>query len=289
MNKHAFRCCLILLFAGSLASAAPVSEPPPAQADPLRLFPDSTVFFVKAATTQGSSNWRSRCAPTAAAPGPAQARDFQESTNYLRFRQFLAYAEKRASAQPGRSAGPGRRQWHCPRHDAAAGGGEGRQEGTAVPRRHQGKNADLTRKLANFGARSRGAGGGPRGEQDARSAQEPYQGAEIIRIGNEFHAAVVGAAVVFGNARDRGRRHRPEPGRGTEERSSNGHAGGRPALIAPHALVWGWADMEQVKTIPGAKDKLYTLPADDANVHVILGGWLDVARRSPLPRLRRGE
>jgi hypothetical protein len=52
------------------------------------------------------------------------------------------------------------------------------------------------------------------------------------------------------------------------------------AMIGPQSLAWGWLDLETVKKASGASD-VFAARRNNAQLTVLFGGLLDVARRSP--------
>jgi len=52
------------------------------------------------------------------------------------------------------------------------------------------------------------------------------------------------------------------------------------AVVGSEALAWGWLDLDTVKKLPGASD-VFAARRNNAQLTVVCGGLLDVARRSP--------
>lgn len=120
-----------------------------------------------------------------------------------------------------------------------------------------------------------------RQDKKERPVKGSYRDVETISIGNDFHAAIAGAALLVSNKQealhkgldlhlDGGTASLAHVASVTETRK----------LLPPGTLAWGWLNMESVRKAPQAKE-VFTLPRNDANLTILFGGWLDVAARSP--------
>lgn len=108
-----------------------------------------------------------------------------------------------------------------------------------------------------------------------------YNGVAGFRIGNEFHAAAIGSAIVLSNFGPAIQKavdlHRNAGGKSLASKAS---LMGAQRLLGPEALAWMWLNLESVRQSPEAKE-LFQTKRNDAQLTVLFGGWLDVARRSP--------
>jgi hypothetical protein len=196
-----------------------------------------------------------------------------DSTNGRRFYQLLGYFEKELGAD----------RWEL--LDRLAGGGialGGNLGPDFAPRLLviQAKDEKLLQQFVKLGldvleqelARQ---------ESKDRPEKKMINGVETIQIGNDFHAAVVGSALVISN--------RAEPVRqalnltrtpGKHSLADIAQLGDARRLVGPDPLAWAWLNMETVRKIPQVKD-IFAMPRNEPGLTVLFGGWLDVARRSP--------
>lgn len=116
-----------------------------------------------------------------------------------------------------------------------------------------------------------------RQESKEKYEYESFRGVRITRLG-QFAFAVVGADLVAGTKPEavkaaiaRSQKPNAPPARFAQAKS---RLGGRP-------LAWLWADLKQAKASGGGDFKrVAELPTNEFFPHFILGGWLDVIRRS---------
>ncbi|MCS6851266.1 MAG: DUF3352 domain-containing protein [Gemmataceae bacterium] len=111
-----------------------------------------------------------------------------------------------------------------------------------------------------------------------------YRGVETIEIGPEVRLAVMGSILLIANSEE-GLKAAINSGLDTN-RSFAGVRGMSEAkqLLVDKArnepLVWLWFNLDVARQAPNAKE-VFELPRNLALTTVLLGGWLDVAKRSP--------
>ncbi|HLJ95838.1 MAG TPA: DUF3352 domain-containing protein [Gemmataceae bacterium] len=201
-------------------------------------------------------------------------RDLYSSTNARRFDQLIAYFEKRLGVD------------RLEMIDHLAGGG------TAVAVRFERLNNKKSPVLLAVQAKDE-----PmlhrffqvgleiieqelaRQEAKDHLAKRTYRDIEIVDIGEEFHAAVVGSALLIGNVAE------------AVERGIDQHLGGGKNSLAgmdsvadarklanPDPLVWMWLNLETARKGPPLKD---LLAGGNPVLTAVAGPVLDIVRRSP--------
>jgi hypothetical protein len=108
-----------------------------------------------------------------------------------------------------------------------------------------------------------------------------YRHIATVHVGKEFHAALVGSALVFSNqepvlhhAIDR------QLDGGKDSLAGSPRIGQAHALLPTGPLVSAWLNLAKIKQFPQAKE-LFKLPRDDVIQTVGAGGLLDIVGRSP--------
>ena len=119
--------------------------------------------------------------------------------------------------------------------------------------------------------------------QDAKQRVEKgsYRDRETLRIGKDFHAAVIGAKLLLANKEEVLKLSIDlalDGGKGSLADSASVAAAKK--LLPAHPLASLWVNLETVYQSPQAKEVI-KLPRNDANLTVLFGGLLDVAGRSP--------
>ncbi|HLN31413.1 MAG TPA: DUF3352 domain-containing protein [Gemmataceae bacterium] len=266
---HGFRLVIGCLCCMFLASFARADAPP----DPLRLLPHDADFCIKIEQPRKLVEAFVHNDLVQDLQGIDAIRELIDSTNYHRFYQLIAYFEKELG---------------CDRYellDRLAGGGIllGSKFGSMplpVVVVIQGKDEQLLqrfKKLALEVLEQELA----RQEAKVRIEKKMIQNVETIHIGNEFHAAVVGSAILFSNnekaLQQTIERSRKPAGKSLAQ-SSQVVAAKR--LVEPEPLAWAWLNLETVHNSPQGKD-IFAMPRNEAILTVLFGGWLDVARRAP--------
>ncbi len=104
---------------------------------------------------------------------------------------------------------------------------------------------------------------------------------ETIRVGDEFHAAIVGGALLVSNRAEA--LHRGIDLHIDGDKKSMVHVASvaeARKLLPADSLASLWLNLETVQKAPQAKE-VFVLPRNDVNLTVLFGGWLDVAGRAP--------
>jgi hypothetical protein len=108
-----------------------------------------------------------------------------------------------------------------------------------------------------------------------------YRRIDTVQIGNDFHAAVAGSALILSNKQD-GLHKALDCFLDPKAPNLTTVAGVKQAheLVGPKANAWMWFNLPLARSSPGGKDA-FMLPRNDANLTVLFGGWLDVAQHAP--------
>jgi hypothetical protein len=270
MRQPSHWVCGFILSVMFLAAPALRGEPPP---DPLRLVPSSQADLILKVdkprrlveTVLGLDALKQLQKLQA-------VREISDSTNSRRFLQLVAYFEKELGVKWPEML------------DRLAGGGavvavkfgpEPPAAGVII----QGRDAELLRKFVRTAAIVMDQELA-RQESPGRLEKSKYRDLETFHIGKEFHAAAAGAALVFANSKERLQKlidHHLDGKKGMERAPRLAEAR---KLLPPDPLAWAWLNFDPVHNAPQAKD-IFAQPRNDPNLTVVIGGWLDVARRSP--------
>jgi hypothetical protein len=198
-------------------------------------------------------------------------REAYDSTNSRRFFQLVGYFEKQLGVPWPEMI------------DRVAGGGAafGLKFGSPAPvlLAIQGKDEAMVKKFAKL-ALEVADQELARQEAKERPVKGSYQGIETVRIGDRFHAAVLGPTVLLSNdakalqmgidlARSGGK---------TSAANLAGVASAR-KLLPEHPALWAWLNFEPIKKLPQAKI-LFAEKQNDTNLTVVAGGTLNLLRRS---------
>jgi hypothetical protein len=248
--------------------AARADSPP----DPLRLVPDVADVMIEVKNPRRLAETVTQLDLVKQAQELGPVREILDSTNYRRFYQLVAYFEKQLGAQwpdlVDRLAGGG--------VVAAAKIGPNPAPALLVV---QGTDEKLTRRFVDLGLQILEQEIARR-EGKERVEKAPYRGIDAVHLGKEFHAAVVGSALLISNNDkslhaaldlhlDGGKKslaHVPDI---AEARK----------LLPTDPLALLWLNLEMAHKDPKAKDIFAS--GRDPNLTVLFGGWLDAARRSP--------
>lgn len=260
-------CCwtVVLLLAG----AARAETPP----DPLRLVPDQADLMVRI------DNPRQLVETYTTLDLFQQLYKFEafqesvDSTNVRRFNQLVAHFEKQLGAKWPEIL------------DQAAGGGIviaaklGPQPAPAVLV-VQSKDEAALKKLVHVALNVIEQ---ELARQDIKERPEKgkYRDLDTVKIGNQFHAALAGSALVVSN-NDKALHLALDLhlDKGKDSLANVASIGDARKLLPAQPLGWLWLNMETVHKAPQAKD-IFTLPRNDAILTVLFGGLLDVAGRAP--------
>jgi hypothetical protein len=269
MHRHAFS------FTGFVLLLSLATTPVQAQksADPLRLVPDVADFVAKVEQPRQLIDLAMKAATMKELQGFNAYREFYNSTNYRRGVQLIGYFEK----QLGKS-------WPELVEQLAGGGAvvaakiEKDNQNPPYLVVIQGKDAELARKFVNLAlevAEQELA----RQDVKERPRRESHSGVEVIRFGDQFHAALLGSTLVFSNAaKDLEAAIDLSRDSAKSLLHSEKLAGVR-KLLPAQALAWAWVNFEQFKQNEEFKN-VYELPNVFFPFHVIAGGMLDVIKRS---------
>jgi hypothetical protein len=198
-------------------------------------------------------------------------REAYDSTNARRFFQLVGYFEKQFGARWPEII------------DRVAGGGVAFAlkfgEPTPVLFAVQGKDEQAVKKFAKLAlevANQELA----RQESKDRLVHGSHNGIETVRIGDQFHAAVVGPAILLSNnakaldmAIDLAR------GDGTGSVAGLHDVAAARKVLPDRPFAWAWLNFEPIKQLPQAK-VLFAEKQNDTNLTVFGGGVLDILRRS---------
>jgi hypothetical protein len=245
-----------------------------ADSDPLRLVPETADVFVQIEKPRQAVDLFLSLATMKELRGFTQYREYYDSTDFRRFQQLVAYYEKQLG-----------RPWP-ELLDQLAGGGaivalkleEKKQPFMLVL---QGRSPELTRKFADLTleiveqelARQ---------ESKDKIKRATHNGVEVVSVGDGLFGAVLDSALVVSNV-DKGVAAAIELHKETKKvKSLAGQARVQEARkLAPQdALAWGWLNVETVKKAPQFQE-LQKFPGPFSPLYIFIGGWLDVAKRSP--------
>ncbi len=256
---------LVLL---AVAPAVRAADPTP---DPLRFVPATTQFFVKVERPRALAETITGLDAVKAAPTLGPVRDVLDGPAVRRGLQLLGYVERELGAK-----------WPQLLDQLAGGGavvagrlGEGEQpvllvvQGTNEPA--VGKAFDLlVRAIDDELTRQGGT------ERVARGTQA---GADTARLGKDFHAARVGAALLVSN------RAEPLAAALKQQADRAGSLAAKPAVAAARAalpadpLAWVWLDFAAVRATPATRDFLESARTN-AFFQMIFGGTMAVLQQS---------
>jgi hypothetical protein len=201
-------------------------------------------------------------------------RDLYGSTNARRFYQLIAHFEKRLGVDRMEMV------------DRLAGGGAAfavtferlNSRKTPILLALQAKDAQMLRQFFQLGleileqelARQ---------EAKDRPVKSTYRDMDVVAIGEDFHAAVVGSALVFSNvveALQHAIDQHLDGGKNSLARVASVPEARKLANSDP--LVWMWLNLETVRKTPGIKD---IFSGGNPALTVVAGPIVDIARRSP--------
>jgi hypothetical protein len=265
-----FRFTLGCLASLTLLAAAARAEAPP---DPLRLVPDQADFLFKIEDPGALTKTYSSLNLFKEFQKIDSFREAYDSTNFRRFYQLVAYFEKQMG-----------HKWP-ELLDRLAGGGAALavrigDNPAPVLLVVQGKDEKLAGKFFSL-ARQVLDQELARQESKERLTQSAHRGMPTVHFGKQFHAALVGAALVMSNKPEALHRAIDLHIDGPEKSLARlpGIAEAR-KVLPPRPLAWAWLNLEKIKQSPQAKN-LLAEKQNDALLTVAAGSLLDLARRSP--------
>jgi hypothetical protein len=266
-----FRSCPLALACLCLVwTAVARADTPP---DPLRLVPREADLFLEVKDPRHLLD-TVRALPMLEEWYDLQpVREYRDSTNARLFRQLVAYFEKELGAK-----------WPD-LLDRLAGGGAvvalkfGRDPAPALLV-IQGRDEELMHKFTRLGLGLAEQELARQGSKD-RPEKGSYRDVETVRIGDKFHAAVVGSALLISNFEET-LHHGMDLHLDGDKASmaGNPHVAEARKLLPGHPAGMAWLNLETVRQAPQAKD-VFSLPRENFIFTVALGGLLDAAGRSP--------
>ena len=257
---------------GFLASLLIIQAAKADSPDPLRLLPDQADLCVKLEQPRALVEFIQHNHLFKQFQAIETVREFYGSTNFRRFSQLVAYFERELGANYPEIV------------DRLAGGGVAytTQVGPTPPQLLviQGRDEQMLQRFVRA-AYQIFEQELARQEAKVRIEKRNYRNLETIHVRNEFHIAVVGAALVMSNneealhtAIDLSLNH----GKGSLSKIAGPSEAHK--LVGTNAIAWMWFKLDKPHKAPQTQD-LFRLPRDSAALTVLAGGMLDVAARSP--------
>ena len=199
-------------------------------------------------------------------------KEAMDSTNYRRFYQLIAHFERQLGAG-----------W-AEQLDRLAGGGAvlavkiGPNPAPALLVL-QSKDEELLKKFVKLSLEVIEQ---ELARQDAKERVEKgtYRDRATFRIGKDFHAAIVGPALLLANKEEVLKRSIDVGINGKGSLAGSASIAEAKKLLPANRLASLWLNLDTVHKAPQAKE-VFALPRNDANLTVLFGGLLDVAGRSP--------
>jgi hypothetical protein len=268
--------CSILISAALVARAETTTQP-------LRLISDQADFVVQVHQPRKLVESITTLDILKQALQIEAVREIYDSTNYRRFFKLVGYFEKELG-HPwpellDRLAGGGMAVASKFNFDPAmAPGSAGPAPVVLVI---ECKDTELLRKFVKLGLQIIEQELA-RAEAKERPHKHMYESVEVVSIGKELHAAVVGSALVVSNNPD-AMQTTLDLHLGLHNRKSISQVAGiaeARKLLPPDPLASLWVNFETVRRAPQAKE-VFANPRNDQNITVIAGGLLDVAGRTP--------
>ena len=120
-----------------------------------------------------------------------------------------------------------------------------------------------------------------RQEAKQRLQRRKYRAVEVMHVGDDFHAAVLGSAILVSNKAKALELSIDLHLNGAQKSAAGVRTVAEARKLLPaDPLACAWINLETVKKLPQAKE-VFSLPRNDVNVTVLFGSWLDVIGRSP--------
>jgi hypothetical protein len=198
-------------------------------------------------------------------------REFYGSTNYQRYSQLVAYFEKELGAKLPEII-----------TRLTGGGAAYGIEFTAKPPQLlivQGTDEQMLRRFVQLALQVADE------ELARRESKEVikrarYHDFDTVHLGDGFHAAVAGAAIVVSNSQEQLHKSLDLLGAaGGKSLAPRPEVAQARSLVGREATVWMWMNLEKAHAFPGTKE-LFRLPRDNGALTAIAGGILDIAGRS---------
>jgi hypothetical protein len=120
-----------------------------------------------------------------------------------------------------------------------------------------------------------------RQEAKERPVKKSYRDVEVVQIGKQFSAALVGSALLVSNNADALHLGIDLHKDGGKKSAANvADVAEARKVLDPHPLAWGWLSFENIRKFPQAK-ALFAEKQNDTNLTVLFGSYLSLLRRSP--------
>ncbi|MBL8797672.1 MAG: DUF3352 domain-containing protein [Planctomycetia bacterium] len=258
-------CCLLLVGSADLRA-----ETTP---DPLRLVPAQADIAIQLERPRALAETTLALDLVKQLQAFEPIREFYDSTNFRRFQQLLGYFEKELGAK-----------WPD-LLDRLAGGGivlaaKFGEEPAPALLVMQSKDEAALKQFVKL-VRGLLDQELPRDDAKQRLEVSSYQTIETLRIGQDFHAAVAGSALLLANrqkalhaALDCHLANGKQSLAGVEKINT-----ARRQLPAER-YGWLWLDLEHLRELPGYKQALAGDATDPLQL-ILFGGWLDLIRHAP--------
>src|SRR5262249_30297458 len=200
-------------------------------------------------------------------------RELYDSTNARRFYQLVAYFEKQLGVS------------RFGRLDRLAGCGAAvavkfAKDPTPVLLVIQSKDEQFLHKFAKLALEvTEQELARQEAKEQLRKAE--YRNTETVSIGKQFHAAVVGSALLVSNvekALRRGIDLHVDGGKNSAAQLAT-PADAR-KLLPADPLAWAWLNLEPIRKLPELKG-VFDTPPDNPQTTIFNGGLVDLLRRSP--------
>ncbi|HEX4613478.1 MAG TPA: hypothetical protein VH092_35175 [Urbifossiella sp.] len=263
MNRPA---ALLLLFA--LAPAARAADPPP---DPLRFVSQKAHFFLKVERPRALAEAVTGLDAVKAAPGLGPVRDALDSPPVRRGLQLLGFVERELGAK-----------WPTLLDQLAGGGavvaghfGEGDQPALLVI---QGTSEPAAMKAFDLLVRALDDELTRHGGQD-RVVRGTQAGADTARLGKDFHAARIGAALLLSNRAESLATALAQPADRAGSLAAKPSVAAARAALPADPFAWVWVDFATVRAGQTTRDFLEG-SRNDFLPQMAAGGTLNVLRQS---------
>src|SRR5665213_2038445 len=263
LSRFATGLSLVALFATGAAAETPDA--------PLAFVPDSADLLVQIKNPRRLVESLTNLDAVKQLQQFPSVKEFLNSTTSRRYYQFLAYFEKELGAD------------RLELLDRLAGGGAvlATKFGDQAPVLLvvQGKDEKLMKKFVETALKIIDQELA-RQEVKERPVKESYQGVETLRFGKDFHAAIVGSALLVSN-NEKALQGALDlyAGKSKKSMAEIASVADAAALLPADPLVSLWINMEGVKQQPGFKE-FYTAPRDIPQT-LVYGAIVDALGRSP--------
>ena len=268
---HAFRHSLlaaVVVLASHRFSAQVHAEAPP---DPLRLVPAQADLVVQVPRPRQLIEFYLNHDLARDVYALEPVREFYDSTNMRRFNQLLSYYEKQVGSR-----------WPDVL-DKVAGGGMvlaskvGKDPAPALLV-VQGTDEATVRKFVQVSVEILEAELA-REEAKEKLRKAKYRDRETFHIGKDFHASVVGLAILISNKEEFLHKALDLSADGpAQSLAPLADIAEARKLLPPEPLAWAWLNLAEAHK---AGKEIFATPANDVNLTILFGGMLDMAGRSP--------